>query len=239
MINVLIVDDNKDFDIQLHNYIKSNSNKINIIGITTNGKEALDFLLTNNIDIILLDLEMPKLNGLEFINELQKSNLLYIPKIIIMSSHIRLINKIHTINISIENTFLKPFDMSELIKFIVDTNKDINDDLIYLKINNLLSHFEFNTNNIGYTFFMDSIFLSIKNPTLLNQLNGLLYPEVSKMNNNINIKKIKWNIEKSIRSMIKYTSKNKICEFFSYTNAPSPKTFISKMVKLLKETKYY
>ena len=73
MLNILIVDDNKALDIQLYNYIKNNSNNINIIGLATNGKEALDFLKSRKIDIILLDLEMPEINGLELIKSIQET----------------------------------------------------------------------------------------------------------------------------------------------------------------------
>lgn len=234
MYNILIVDDNEYFDIQLYNYIKCNTNNINIVSIATNGEEAINFLSANKIDIILLDLEMPKINGLELIETLQKSVNFNTIKIIIISSHIELINEIYSRGMSVENIFLKPFKISDVIEYINTMDIQNSDNYIYTRIKKLLSKFDFNTNNIGYSYLVDCIFLSIKNPNLLEQLNNLLYLEVSKKYH-IKPNTIKWNIEKMIRSMIRYTGKNIIYKYFQYTTKPSPKVFIKKMVEILQE----
>ncbi|TAE71449.1 MAG: response regulator [Bacteroidetes bacterium] len=43
--------------------------------IVNNGKEALEILKNNSFDIILLDIQMPLLNGLETVLEIRKNNI--------------------------------------------------------------------------------------------------------------------------------------------------------------------
>ena len=62
----IIVDDEP----QAHKVLESHISKIDnltIIGNLYSGKEALDFLNKNKIDIMFLDIEMPKLTGLELL----------------------------------------------------------------------------------------------------------------------------------------------------------------------------
>lgn len=56
-----------------------------------NGEEALKILKENNLpDIILLDLNMPRMNGIEFLQILKKDPLLkYLPTIILTTSENR------------------------------------------------------------------------------------------------------------------------------------------------------
>ena len=230
MLNILIVDDNKALDIQLYNYIKNNSNNINIIGLATNGKEALDFLKSRKIDIILLDLEMPEINGLELIKSIQETKKFRQTKIIVISSHIRLINEIYSKECIVEHIFIKPFDFSTLIQYINTIEIENMDIDIYNRIEKLLSNFDINTNTIGYNYLVDSIFLAIKEPSLLEKLNKSLYLEVSRKHN-VSSNKVKWNIEKIIRSIIRYTNLSVIHRLFQYTNNPSPKVFIREIVR--------
>tara|TARA_B110000027_G_scaffold12865_1_gene12058 strand:- start:2987 stop:3391 length:405 start_codon:yes stop_codon:yes gene_type:complete len=53
-----------------------------------NGKNALDILAENSqIDLILLDLNMPKMNGFEFLKQLRTDpNLKYIPTVVLTTS---------------------------------------------------------------------------------------------------------------------------------------------------------
>jgi len=62
----LIVDDEAPAHKVLHAHI-SKTDLIEISGDVYDGNEALEFLRTNKIDLIFLDIEMPKLTGLELL----------------------------------------------------------------------------------------------------------------------------------------------------------------------------
>jgi DNA-binding LytR/AlgR family response regulator len=62
----LIVDDEVPAHKVLHSHISKMDN-LEIIGDAYDGKEALDFLTLHKVDIVFLDIEMPRLTGLELL----------------------------------------------------------------------------------------------------------------------------------------------------------------------------
>ena len=67
MINVLIVDDSKFMRDTLAKLL-SNTSDVNVVGTERNGVEAMKFLKSRyDVDVIILDFFMPKMNGLETI----------------------------------------------------------------------------------------------------------------------------------------------------------------------------
>jgi CheY-like chemotaxis protein len=86
---VLLIEDDTIEVMKLNRAISSLKLKHLIIE-ANNGEEALDFLEKKEMlpDIILLDLNMPKINGLEFLAILKKHDTLkYIPTIILTTSN--------------------------------------------------------------------------------------------------------------------------------------------------------
>lgn len=82
-IRVLIVDDSVLFRSQIQLALKD-CDEIEIVGVAANGRIALDKLLHLEVDLMTLDIEMPVLDGLGTVKELQtqKSNC----KVILFSS---------------------------------------------------------------------------------------------------------------------------------------------------------
>ena len=77
---VLIVDDGKLNRLLAKRYIEKLGHKVNE---ATDGIEALDVVRKFKPDLILLDLQMPNMNGMECLKRLKEDNLLrYIPVII-------------------------------------------------------------------------------------------------------------------------------------------------------------
>ncbi len=71
--NVLVVDDDLLSIKELSSFIKEIDTGINIL-TAHNGKEALEILNKENIDIIFLDLDMPEMDGYEFMEKLKEIN---------------------------------------------------------------------------------------------------------------------------------------------------------------------
>jgi len=109
-ITVLIADDDA-FNRQLIISLLSKISSIKYIE-AENGIEALDFLAREKIDIILLDLHMPMLNGIETIKEIKKSPLHSLIPIIIISTDELIMKELYRLG---ANDFIsKPFKLSEL-----------------------------------------------------------------------------------------------------------------------------
>ena len=73
---VLLIDDNED-DNEFHQIVINRMGITDNIQVAENGIEALKFLQTNEIlpELIFLDINMPKMNGWEFLEEYKKLNL--------------------------------------------------------------------------------------------------------------------------------------------------------------------
>lgn len=80
---VMIVDDSVMMRTVIKNLVASDP-RLTVVAFASNGKEALNELSTNSdLDLILLDIEMPEMDGLEF---LRHARLRCRAKIIILSS---------------------------------------------------------------------------------------------------------------------------------------------------------
>ena len=84
MINtVLVIDDNALDNAVFRNYLYSE--RLNLLS-ALNGREALDMLEGRNVDVIVLDLVMPVMDGLEFLKAFKKTSYYnFIPVIITTS----------------------------------------------------------------------------------------------------------------------------------------------------------
>ncbi|MFP3159181.1 MAG: chemotaxis-specific protein-glutamate methyltransferase CheB [Hydrogenobaculum sp.] len=74
MANVLIVDDSFFIRAAIRKMLES-SNLVENVYEASNGLEALDILKKQNIDLVTLDVEMPKMNGLETLERIKKENI--------------------------------------------------------------------------------------------------------------------------------------------------------------------
>lgn len=72
-IRILIADDSCDFSEMLCSYISLYSD-IQVIGIARNGNEALELVQRHKPDVLLLDLIMPEMDGLEVLRRLRSSS---------------------------------------------------------------------------------------------------------------------------------------------------------------------
>jgi len=83
MIRVLIVDDSLFIRTILRDLLK-NSLDIEIVGTAVNGIDALAKIADLKPDIVTLDIEMPRMNGLEVLEALRKERVR--PKVIVLST---------------------------------------------------------------------------------------------------------------------------------------------------------
>jgi len=73
---ILLVDDDTD-DNDYHQIVLKEMNIVNSINIVSNGLEALTYLKKENLvlpEIIFLDINMPKMNGWEFLEQYKQLN---------------------------------------------------------------------------------------------------------------------------------------------------------------------
>lgn len=74
--NVLIVDDSSSMRAVIKKIVSISGFKMDQCIEAGNGKEALDTLAGNWVDVIISDINMPEMNGFELLGMLKKDNLL-------------------------------------------------------------------------------------------------------------------------------------------------------------------
>lgn len=88
-LNILLIEDDA-IEVMKFNRVLANLHQVHKIIEANNGEEALEILKNKVIipDIIVLDLNMPKINGLEFLGILKADDVLrYIPAIVLTTSN--------------------------------------------------------------------------------------------------------------------------------------------------------
>ena len=109
MYNILVVDDDKEIVGAIEIYLKNEG--YNILK-AYNGEEALDIVNTNDIHLIILDIMMPKKDGLETLEEIRKTKTI---PVILLSAKSEDYDKIGGLNSGADDYITKPFNPLELI----------------------------------------------------------------------------------------------------------------------------
>jgi len=112
--NVLIVEDEelvlKQIKIILEDYIDN-------IFTAKNGVEALEIIQNNHIDILISDILMPIMDGIELISEIRNKNL-NVSTVIITTAHSETEYLLSAIKLRVDGYLMKPINAIELIEII-------------------------------------------------------------------------------------------------------------------------
>ncbi|HBF0310443.1 TPA: response regulator transcription factor [Clostridioides difficile] len=109
MYNILVVDDDKEIVDSIEIYLKSEGFKIYK---AYDGMKALEIITENDIHLILMDIMMPKLDGIKATVKIREER--NIP-IILISAKSEDTDKIIGLNIGADDYITKPFNLLELI----------------------------------------------------------------------------------------------------------------------------
>lgn len=85
MANILIVDDEPLVRTSLRKLVDWENNGFTIVGETYNGEEAMNLIMTHNVDIVITDLVMPVMDGISLIKKIRAEGLSI--SIIVLSSY--------------------------------------------------------------------------------------------------------------------------------------------------------
>lgn len=69
---ILLAEDDQNFRYAIKEIVPWEDSEFEIIGEAIHGKQALEFMKTNSVDILLTDMDMPVMNGVELIREVKK-----------------------------------------------------------------------------------------------------------------------------------------------------------------------
>ena len=91
----------------------------NLLDVEPNGEEALKFLRNpENVKpgIILLDLNMPKMNGIEFLQIAKKDDLLKMIPVVVLTTSEADQDKVDSFNLGVAGYMIKPVDYRKFVE---------------------------------------------------------------------------------------------------------------------------
>ncbi|MBR3948252.1 MAG: response regulator transcription factor [Clostridia bacterium] len=109
-MRLLLAEDEQDLSKALCAILKHNNYSVDAV---YNGQDALDYGLCENYDGIILDIMMPKKNGIEVLTELRKSGV--DTPVLILTAKSEVDDKILGLDSGADDYLTKPFAMGELL----------------------------------------------------------------------------------------------------------------------------
>jgi CheY-like chemotaxis protein len=116
---LLVEDDNVDA-MTVKRAIKDLGSKDTLVR-SANGEEALDYLRNETNEkprLILLDLNMPKMNGIEFLKHIKSDNVLKRVPVIVLTTSMEDQDILRSFELSIAGYVVKPLDYKKFVEII-------------------------------------------------------------------------------------------------------------------------
>jgi two-component system, NtrC family, response regulator len=113
MDTILIVDDEKNYPLILSAVLQEEGFET----LTANsGQEALDVLTHSDVDLVLTDMKMPKMDGIELLQRIKQTD----PElpVIMMTAYGTVEKAVEAMQKGAYNYILKPFDNEQLILYV-------------------------------------------------------------------------------------------------------------------------
>jgi two-component system response regulator (stage 0 sporulation protein A) len=250
LIRIGIVDDNQIFCQLLQEFFSSCMDLESVI-LAHNGADAITALSDSNIDVLLLDLVMPQLDGFVVLEWLKKQA--FKVKTIVFSAFAQEHLAKKAIELGADYFILKPFDLKVLAQRIREISQtddrqiitrilpfeDLETD-VYAILNRLQvpAHFK------GFKYLKDAILMTIKEPNLVNEMTKKLYPLIAELYD-INIQRVERSMRFAIESAWNKGDVEILHELFGYCvddrkGKPTNASFIAKIsdkIRLEKKVK--
>ncbi len=251
-ISVIIVDDNEKVIENIDSAL-SKDTAIQIIGKAKNGQEAYELIRKSTPDVVILDLIMPKMDGLSLMNKVNEDGAMIKMPFFIITSAISNENVIQdAFGYGAGYYLLKPFEtnmIADRIKGVKSYNKRIPETKKIIGAGEDRKHFmERNIENDvtsiihdvgvpahikGYQYLREAIIMSVNDNEMLNSITKILYPSIAKKFQTTSSR-----VERAIRHAIEVAwnrgRMDTIDELFGYTiNAEKGKPTNSEFIALI------
>ena len=196
-LNVGIADDN-ELMVHLLSDIVARDEELQVVGTACNGEEAYKMIKTKEPDVVLLDIVMPKLDGLGVIDKVKKDKTLKkFPTFIMISAIGQERVTEDAFKLGADYYIMKPFDNDMLInriKYVGKVHRTpaeiknvvIRDTVNHKKyvleneITGMIHEIGVPAHIKGYQYLRESITLAVNDPDIINSITKILYPTIAK-----------------------------------------------------------
>jgi CheY-like chemotaxis protein len=125
-LNILLVEDD-EVDVMNVRRAFDKNHITNPLFVASNGLEGLEKLRSGEVPqgrrIVLLDLNMPKMNGIEFLRELRNDPALAATPVVVLTTSNNDRDKIDAFNLNVAGYLVKPVTFAEFSDVMVTLNK--------------------------------------------------------------------------------------------------------------------
>ena len=253
-IKVLVVDDNKRIITILKEALERETD-MEVVGTASDGEEALRKISALRPDVVLLDLIMPKVDGLGVMERMKKGAPTMAPEFVVVSAVSQERVTENAFRLGAAYYILKPFDTRVVVSRVRavgqneknaagDEHRVINT-VFENKYKRLADSLESDVTDIiheigvpahikGYQYLRDAIILSVSDKEMLGSVTKILYPTIAKKRQTTSSR-----VERAIRHAIEVAwSRGKmdtINDLFGYTvstgkGKPTNSEFIALIV---------
>lgn len=114
---IFIIDDDLKYISQITKILSDYDLKV---GFSVNAQDALDILATTSYDLIILDINMPRMNGFDVLKELKSSKTTKLIPVLMSSSDSDKESVLKAINLGADDYILKPVEEELLVNKMSD-----------------------------------------------------------------------------------------------------------------------
>jgi len=189
-IKVLIADGNNEISEQLSKYLNQQK-EFTVQGIVDNGVDAIEMIMEQKPDFVILEMLLPKIDGIGVLKAVQNKKIEKRPIFLVLSSLSQDIMIREAISLGAYCFMLKPFDFSILTERmrrivkkeknvkIVERKRPIDDENLEKEITNIMHDIGVPAHIRGHQYLREAIMLSIHNQEYLGAVTKTLYPSVA------------------------------------------------------------
>lgn len=255
-IRVLVADDNDAFGMIITEFLESQSD-IEVTARVENGEDAIEMIEKTNPDIVVLDIIMPRLDGLGVLMKYKNVPASEKPLFIILSAVGQDTITQQALSLGAIYYIVKPFDLSvlvdrirELVRTHIPTvirmepsvqstslsKSNFGGDNVQTRITQIMRDVGVPAHIKGYQYMRDAIIMAIKDREIISAVTKRLYPELAK-----NHKTTPSRVERAIRHAIEVAwnrgKVDTINDLFGYTiNTRKGKPTNSEFIALVADT---
>lgn len=235
-LNVAIADDNETMLRLLDDIIRTDE-ELEVVGTAKDGEAAYQLIKNKEPDVVLLDIVMPKVDGLGVLDMVHKdTSIKKTPSFIMVSAIGREKITEDAFELGADYYIMKPFDNETVIRRIKKANRHqeritgrikqvesyekeetkTNEITLEADVTNIIHEIGVPAHIKGYQYLRDAIVMSVLDMDMLNSITKVLYPTIAKKYDTTSSR-----VERAIRHAIEVAwSRGKmdtIDELFGYT----------------------
>lgn len=212
MYKVMIVDDEIIIRNGLSLVVDWSDYGFEIIGEAANGIEGLDMIMDKNPDLILVDIRMPGLDGIEMLSEIRKLG--YNGKAIILTGYAEFAYAKTAVALGVSAYMLKPIDEDELVKILESVREELDNEKSHLNIINQYENLSLEKN--CKSLMIDGVDMDINHELFDGKSNYncvIVSMDVYSIEKSMDDKELRLSINEIIKDFVSYQPS---CYYFPY-----------------------